>query len=251
MFSFCAYRKSLLRFLVVWLAVLLVSPFAANPGGGLKLHAQEPGLQAAPAAPHPGDIEREEQKLAKEESKSADPAENLRHSSAVRWIARVTGLSIDGAFWICMFLNFAVIFFAVVIPLRKRLPGFFRSRTESIQRRVEEARKTSEEARRRLAEVEGRLSRLDAEITEMRREADEGARSEEKRMRAELELERERILTAAEQEITMAAGAARRELKSYAAELAVGLAEKRIRVDKDADQALVREFTASLGRDGN
>jgi F-type H+-transporting ATPase subunit b len=230
------------------LAALLASPLSVGFGSGLKLHAQESVSQpgASPSAE-----ERELQKAEKAENKEADPAENLRHSKTVQMIARWTGMSVDGAFWVCMFLNFAVIFFALWIPLRKRLPGFFKSRSESIQKRVEEARKTSEEARRRLSDVEGRLSRLDAEITEMRREADEGARSEERRMRAELEAERQRILAAAEQEIAMAAGAARRELKSYAAALAVDLAEKKIRVDKDADQALVREFTASLGRDGN
>lgn len=230
------------------LAVVLVSPLSIGFGSGLRLHAQErPSQPAASLSPE----EREVQKAERAENKEADPTENLRHSKTVRTIARWTGLSVDGAFWVCMFLNFAVVFFALWIPLRKRLPGFFKSRSESIQKRVEEARKTSEEARRRLSEVEGRLSRLDADIAEMRREADEGARSEERRLRAELETESQRILAAAEQEIAMAAGNARRELKSYAAGLAVDLAERKIRVDKDADQALVREFTASLGRDGN
>jgi F-type H+-transporting ATPase subunit b len=249
---FSVFRKSIFRQLsLLVVAAMLVSPFKAGTGSGLSLYAQEQSSQPTPATSVPNAEERDLRNLEKEEEKGADPAENLRHSTMVRRIARWTGLSVDGAFWLCMCLNFAVVFFALWIPLRKRLPGFFRSRTESIQKRVEEARKTSEEARRRLAEVEGRLARLDVEITEMRREADEGARSEEKRMRAELEVERQRILTAAEQEIAMAAGAARRELKSYAAELAVDLAAKKIRVDKDADQALVREFTASLGRDGN
>lgn len=183
--------------------------------------------------------------------KAEDPTEALRHSSAVRLVARVTHLSVDHAFWLCVGLNFAIVFFAILIPLRKRLPGLFRSRTESIQKGIEEARKTSEEARRRLAEVEGRLSRLDVEITEMRREAEENARAEEKRIGKETEDERRRIVASAEQEIALAAEAARRGLKSYAAGLAVELAEKKIRVGKDTDQALVREFTAQLGKDGN
>jgi F-type H+-transporting ATPase subunit b len=65
------------------------------------------------------------------------------------------------------------------------------------------------------------------------------------------EEERRRIVAAAEQEIAMAANAARRDLKSYAAELAVDLAAKKIQVGKDADQALVREFTSHLGKDDN
>ena len=85
----------------------------------------------------------------------------------------------------------------------------------------------------------------------MRREADENARAEEKRIAAEVEEERRRIVTSAEQEIAAASGAARRELKAYAAELAVNLAQKKIKVAKDTDQMLVREFTSQLGKDGN
>ena len=43
-----------------------------------------------------------------------------------------------------------------------------------------------------------------------------------------------------------AAKAARRELTAYAADLAVGLAQKQIRVDAATDQALVREFAGQL-----
>jgi len=58
-------------------------------------------------------------------------------------------------------------------------------------------------------------------------------------------------VASAEQEIEMAANTARRELKAYVAELAVQLAEKKIRVSKDTDEALVRAFTAQMGKDGN
>ncbi|HZD93591.1 MAG TPA: ATPase, partial [Candidatus Sulfotelmatobacter sp.] len=75
--------------------------------------------------------------------------------------------------------------------------------------------------------------------------------AEEQRIQATSEEERRRIVSSAQQEIDMAANAARRELKSYAAELAVDLAEKKIRVDQNRDEALVREFTARLGKDGN
>jgi F-type H+-transporting ATPase subunit b len=135
--------------------------------------------------------------------------------------------------------------------MRKMLPGYFNGRTATIQKGIEEARKMSEDARRRLAEVEGRLSRLDTEIAGMRKEAEENAKAEEQRLLAAGEEERRRIVASAEQEIEMAANAARRELKAYVAELAVQLAEKKIRVSKDTDEALVRAFTAQMGKDGN
>jgi len=240
------------RFSRVWpaasIAVLvLVLSCVVRPS---RLCAQEPTSQPAPAASSSAAGEAKPPAQVKEE-KEADPTEAFKHAAPVRWIARVTGLSLDQAYWLCMFLNFAIVFGSLWMVMRKRLPAAFRSRTELIQKRIEEARKTSEEARRRLSEVEGRLSRLDLEITEMRREAEENAREEEKRVRTAADEERQRIVAAAEQEIAMAANAARRDLKSYAAELAVDLAAKKIRVGKDMDHSLVSEFTAHLGKDGN
>jgi len=199
---------------------------------------------------HPSEAAKGEAKGENEE-KAGGEADAIRHSPAVKWIAHATGLSVDQAYWLCIGLNFAVIFVAIAALRRKKLPGFFSGRTATIQKGIEEARKMSEEARQRLSEVEGRLSRLDTEIAGMRREADENARAEEQRVLAAGEEERRRIVAATEQEIAMAANSARRELKTYAAELAVELAEKKIRVSKDTDEALVRAFTAQLGKDGN
>ena len=209
----------------------------------IRVHAQE--------APKPAVTEAQvDTERAKESGQETDPAQQLRNSPAVKWIARTTGMSNDNAYWLCVLLNFAVVAFLVLYFLRKKLPGFFQARNESIRARIDEARKTSEEARRRLQDVEGRLSRLDVEIAAMRQEADDNAHAEEKRIMAEAENERRRIVAATEQEIAAAANNARRELKAYAAELAVDLAEKKIRVGQDADRELVREFTSQLGKDG-
>jgi F0F1-type ATP synthase membrane subunit b/b' len=43
---------------------------------------------------------------------------------------------------------------------------------------------------------------------------------------------------------------AQRDLKSFAAGLAVDLAEKKIHVDDATDKALVSGFAAQLGKDG-
>jgi F-type H+-transporting ATPase subunit b len=256
------YRRSLSIFFaaVPVLVLALVAGVVSIP----QLYAQ-PAQAGAQTAPSPAKGEPSGVKPATEETKSteqasgqeagkekeSDPTEALKQSSLVKWIAHVTGLSVDAAYWVCVVLNFAVVLGVLVWLLRKTLPAAFKNRTELIQKRIEEARKASEEARRRLSEVEGRLSRLDVEITEMRREAEENGLAEEKRVLAGAEDERRRIVAAAEQEITMAANAARRDLKSYAAELAVDLAAKKIQVGRDADQTLVREFTTHLGKDGN
>ena len=208
-------------------------------------HQREGAGAAQPEPKEPYD------KPTKEELQEKSHADEIRNAPSVHKIAQWTGLSNEKAYWLSIFLNFAILAVLLGLLLKKVLPVTFKNRSESIQKRIEEARKTSEEARERLKQVESRLSRLDVEITEMRREAEENARSEEKRVQAEGEAERRRIVTSAEQEIASVAGHARRELKAYAAELAVNLASKKIRVDKDSDQSLVRDFTVELGKDGN
>jgi F-type H+-transporting ATPase subunit b len=134
---------------------------------------------------------------------------------------------------------------------RKYLPGLFQDRTAAIQKAMEEAQKASEEARRRLAEIESRLQKLDVEIGMMRNAAEKEAAAEETRIQAAAEEEKNKIVAAAEQEIAAAAKAARRQLTAHAADLAVGLAQKQIRVDAPTDQALVRNFARELGTSGD
>ena len=185
------------------------------------------------------------------ENKEAAQQKAFRHSASVKKIAKWTGLDVDKASWLSIIFNFLILVVILWVMMKKFLPGLFKGRTEAIQKRLEESRKTTEEARRRLAEVEGRLSRLDTEIAQMRSEADAGAQAEEQRVLAAVEEERRRIVQSTEQEIAMAAGAARRELKAFAAELAVDLAAKKIQVTQNADQALVRDFAVQLGKDGS
>jgi len=222
-----------------------------SPAGILRAQESAKPASSATAEPTAKAEQQSEKAEGQEKVKEGEAADAIRHSPSVKWIARHTGLTNDGAYWLCIGLNFAVIFFFLARLMRKKLPGYFSGRTATIQKGIEEARKMSEDARRRLADVEGRLSRLDAEIAAMRSEAEENARAEEQRIVAAGEEERKRIVTSAEQEIETAANTARRELKSYVAELAIELAEKKIRVNKDTDVALVRAFTAQLGKDGN
>lgn len=221
----------------------ICSPSLAHAQETSQPSAQAPGHEPASASP------QEKGKKAPMDENAGEP-DSLRRSPAVLWLARVTGMTPNQAYWTAVGINFAIVFLLIAVLIKKKLPGFFSGRTAAIQKGIEEARKMSEEARTRLSEVEGRLSRLDAEIAAMRSEAEENAKAEERRIESAGEEERRRIVSSSEQEISMAANAARRDLKSYAAELAIDLAEKKIRVDQHADEALVREFTTRLGKDG-
>jgi len=186
--------------------------------------------------------------LAKDSHETAgeDEQDQFKHSPAVQLVAKYTGLSLDHAYWLCVLLNFAVIAGTIFYFAKKNLPGWFRDRTASIQKAMQEARQASEEANRRLGEIEARLSRLDAEIGGMREAAEKEMISEEARIKAAAEEDARKIVESAEQEIATAAKTARRELTAYAANLAVSLAARQIKVDAATDQALVSEFAQQL-----
>lgn len=209
--------------------------------------AQEP----APTSQEQRSEQTAKSDLKAEESGSADETAQFRHSGSVRWLSRKTGLSPDGAYWLSVLLNFAVVVVAIVWASKLKLPAVFRNRTASIQKSIEEARRASEDANSRLSDIESRLSRLSDEIAQMRLTSEKEAAAEEERIQKSAEEDAKRIVESAEQEIAAAAKAARRELTSYAADLAVTLATKQIHVDAPTDQALVRRFASQLTNGGN
>jgi F-type H+-transporting ATPase subunit b len=225
---------------------IAVAPAQAEPHSKAESgeSVRPPGEAQAPAGQEAG-----EKKTEKKEDATEALTESLRHSPAVKAIARLTGLDAEKAYWLSTVLNFLIVAVVLWVLLRKMLPAAFRNRTEAIQKRLEEARRASEEARQRLSVVEQRLARLDAEITQMRSEADATVKADAERVMKAAEDERRRIVEASQQEIVMAASAAQRELKAFVADLAVGLAEKKIVVSAAADQALVRDFAGRLGKE--
>ena len=184
------------------------------------------------------------------EKSEGDENSEFKHSASVRLLSRITSLSEDGAYWLAVAINFAVVVGAIAWFSKKYLPGLFRNRTLAIQKAIEEARRASEDANRRLADIESRLSRMDEEISQMRAGSEKEAVAEELRIKAAAEEDARRIVESAEQEIAAAAKAARRELTAHAADLAVSLAMKQIDVDKPTDQALLRRFAQQLSSDG-
>jgi len=232
------------------LLALLVMSFAGVTG---SVRAQD--QPAAPAKqPQSDDSSRQPgfaRRLTRETREAAgeekDDKAQFKESAAVRFIARKTGWSPGTAYLLCVLLNFAVIARIILWVSRKYLPGAFRARTAAIQKAMQEAQKASEEARRRLAEIESRLMKLDVEIGMMRDTAEKEAAAEEARIQAAAQEDARKMLESAQLEIAAALKAARRELTAYAADLAIGLAQKQIHVDAATDQSLVRNFAGQLG----
>ncbi len=190
--------------------------------------------------------------LAEHSREAAGEDENaqFKQSPSVKLLARMTGLSLEHAYLLSVLLNFAIIAGAVIFLLRKKLPGVFSERTNSIQKAMAEARAASEDANRRLADIEARLSKLGSEIQQMHNSADKEAAAEEARIKAAAEEDARKIVESATQEIAAAAKNVRRELKAFAADLAVGLARKQIHVDDATDHNLINGFAQRLTDDG-
>lgn len=212
------------------------APPSANPNQELT-HASNEAAGRTPGEAGVGSASHEEPE---------DEEAAFKYSAAVRGISKITHLSLVGAYWLCVLINFTVIAVLIVWALKSNLPAMFRGRTEEIQRGMEEARRASQEAKHQLQEIEARLSRMNVDISEMQKHAENESKAEEVRLRASIEEEKRKIVDSAHHEVEQATSAARRELQKYAVGLAIAMAEKGIRVDVEEDKQLVEDFSEQL-----
>jgi F-type H+-transporting ATPase subunit b len=225
------------------LATLFLSAFVVviSPSARAQASPSSAGPKQSASSMN-GELAKESRHAAAEDDDQAQ----FKRSASVQMVAKLTGLSLDHAYWLCLVLNFAIVAGAVIYFSKKNLPGMFKNRTASIQKAMQEARQASEDANRRLGDIENRLSRLDSEIAGMLATAEKEAVAEEARIKAAAEEDGRKIVESAEQEIAAAAKLARRDLTNFAANLAVSLAAKQIKVDPATDQALVQGFAREL-----
>jgi F-type H+-transporting ATPase subunit b len=231
---------TILLFLLMVPAVSGQTVSASSASSGTSQQGES--LGASVQASTPGTRSTKETPEAAGESDEAQ----FKQSASVKFVAKLTGLSLQQAYWLSVLVNFGVVAGLICWFSKKKLPDMFRSRTAFIQKAMEEARQASEEANRRLADIESRLSRLGVEIGEMRAAAEKEAAAEEARIKAAAAEDARKIVESAEQEIAAAAKSARRELTAYTADLAVSLATKQIKVESATDQGLVRSFAQQL-----
>jgi F-type H+-transporting ATPase subunit b len=144
--------------------------------------------------------------------------------------------------------NFVVLAGGLGYLIGKHAGPFFAARSRQIRQDMAEAGDQRQEANARVADVERRLAGLESEIASLRAESQREAQAETSRMAQQTTLEMAKIQAQSEQEIASAAKAARTELKRYAAQLAVGLAEGKIRgrMTPAVEDALVEGFVRDL-----
>jgi F-type H+-transporting ATPase subunit b len=111
-------------------------------------------------------------------------------------------------------------------------------RTKAIAQSLAEAREARAEAEAKLAEARVRVAALEEELARIRREAEAEGGREKARIRELAGKEADRLRTLARQEVEAHLKASIRDLKEYAAGLAAGLAEERLKARlTPADQA--------------
>ena len=145
-------------------------------------------------------------------------------------------------------INFALLVGGLGYILHKPLREFFSQRSASIRKSLEEGRKALESSQAQLAAVEDKLGRLEAEIKAFKASVARDIFAERERLQKETAVEAERILASGRTQIEATARAARVELKSYAAQQAVRLAEQMIRerLDDTVRRSLVSQFVEGL-----
>jgi F-type H+-transporting ATPase subunit b len=212
---------------------------AAAPS--VRAFAQEPvaaqsGSESTPAASSAEKAEKQEE----------EESDAYRHSATVKAIGAKLGLDPKQAAAVFTLVNLVLLVLLVGWFLVKALPKTFRDRNAGIQKQLTEARSATEAANTRLSGVEARLGKLDEQIAAMRAQAEKDAARDEQRIKASVEDEKQKILSAAEQEISAATAQARRQIQQYAADLAIDQAAKKLVVTAETDRLLVQDFVRRL-----
>jgi F-type H+-transporting ATPase subunit b len=237
-------------FLPVYLPVLLFFALAMIPSASPRAWAQAPAPQAA--APDSSTASQDANSAQGDSAQTEEQQEldTFRHAPIVARIGHKMGLDVETSARIFEFINFLIIFLAIVIPLGRYLPRILRNRSQTLNREIQAAREATADAAARLKAVEAQLAGLAGEIARYRTQVEQESLEDEKRIKATLEEETARIVASAEQEIAAAAAQARRGLRHFAADLAIGQAEKQIALTPETDRALISEFIAEAGRNG-
>ncbi|HEY8205209.1 MAG TPA: hypothetical protein VIF81_10820 [Pyrinomonadaceae bacterium] len=149
------------------------------------------------------------------------------------------------------FINLAVFAGALVYILTRKvkLGEAFKTRRETIKQELARAQQERDAALAKLKEVEERLARLDSEVVAIQEQSKREAAEERERIAKSTEVEIVKLSEQAEREIESAGKAAKHELRVYAAETSVRLAEEIIRreLKPEDDARLVQRNVQELG----
>ena len=142
-----------------------------------------------------------------------------------------------------------VLFLGVLYWLvRKPAREFFATRLAEVRTTLDQAAKEKAAADAKMDELSARMNRLDAEIADIRQQAAREAEAERQRMEVENKTDAEKLRNLAGREIEGAKQSALVQLREFAAEKSVELAEQMIRKEltPQDDAKLLRSVSAEL-----
>ena len=149
------------------------------------------------------------------------------------------------------FINLGIFAGALVFILvrKARLGEAFRTRREGIRTELEKARTERDAALAKLKEVEARIAGLNSEISSIRERSQRDAAAEYERIAHSTETEISKLSAQAQREIENAGKAAKSELRRYAAEQSVRLAEEMIKsnIRSEDDSRMIGRNIEEMG----
>jgi F0F1-type ATP synthase membrane subunit b/b' len=147
------------------------------------------------------------------------------------------------------FVNLLLFIGVLVFLLRRPIGASMVARRDAIRQELMRAQEERRAALAKLEEVEARLARLDAEVETVRAQARREAEAERESITRSTAEETRRLREQARREIESAGKIARQDLRRYAAEQSVRLAEDLIRRDIGAedDTRLMNDYIGDLG----
>lgn len=124
------------------------------------------------------------------------------------------------------------------------------AKSADIERSIREAAESRSNAERKLEDIRTRLAGIDQELAKIREEGEEDTARAVRRVKELAGQEAERLKRLTRQEIELGVRGSLRELRSFAADLAIGSAEDRIRkrLTGDRHARLIDRSISELGR---
>jgi F-type H+-transporting ATPase subunit b len=144
--------------------------------------------------------------------------------------------------------NFAILIIILFKFARKPLQNFLQKRTELIEKTLNEAREAKEAATKALKEVEERLKLKDAELEVILAAAKKSGEHERDNIIEESARLKEKILEQAKTNIDFELKHAKESIKAEAVELAMELAEKKLKdkLTKDEQEKLLDDSLVKI-----
>lgn len=149
-------------------------------------------------------------------------------------------------------INFLILVIILFKFAKKPLQDFLRKRTEMIEKTLSEAKEAKAAALKALQEVEARLKSKDAEIEAILAASRKAGEQEREAIIADSERLRAKILEQAKTNIEFELKNAKAAIKAEAVELAMDLAEKKIkeRITEEDQQKILEDSLVKIGGKG-